>query len=534
MRVLFVHAKINYDTMEPLGLLSLATSTRAHGHTVQVLDIFPDDTALALQRARSFAPDIVGYSIESPAFSRIAKLHAELKKHLPRTLFCGGGIHPSVLPEETLRHLHLDYVLIGEAEQSFPALLSRLREGAAFHAVPGSAWLQDGTYHAEPPGDPIADLDTLPIPDRSLIYDYPFYLQAPGNIRGLVIPRTATIMATRGCPFRCTFCVSHRVQGRSYRRRSVEHVMEEIALLRSRYGINGLYFADDSFTIDKRWLFTFCEAMRHVQPGLRWACQSRADGISPHIAQAMAAAGCVQVDMGVESADPAVLRSLRKGETIEQLFDAARMIHAARMRLLCSFVIGAPEESWQSILMTRDAIRRLRPDMCQYFSLVPYPGTKLADSLRDGGVSGPVSYDERFSQKGWDGPLFPGGLDPRHHLRAKKLLQRTTLLRDHLPLVTGWFRYPRELLRWLAVAARNGFFLPVLLRMLFTRNPVDALQEIYRRRNRFILRRTRGSVDDCRKAVIERGEEAADDSPVDTTHGGIALNDAGNRKRGAA
>lgn len=490
MRVLLIHAKINFDNMEPLGALSLATSLRREGHEARVLDLFPGDDDFALQRILAFRPDCIGYSIETPAYARISRFHRQLRHALPKAIYCAGGAHATARPKQVLESLHLDFIMRGEADQTFPLLLN---EGPLVNwsttPVPGVAWLEDGVFHSRGPTPRVENLDSLPIIDRSLVYDYPFYLLPPGNIRGLVRPGTATLIASRGCSNSCAFCASHTVGGVRHRRRSIPHLLTEIRHLESRFNVSAVYFADDSFTAKRDWVLDFCRAIARHHPRLRWACQSRADRIDQEVAAAMRGAGCVQVDMGVESADPQLLLRLRKGESVEQITTAARIIRANKMRLLCSFVVGSPGESWESIETTRRLITRIKPSMCQYFTLVPYPGTALAS--RSAPDIGTPRYDENFSQKRYRGGRLASGMPPAEHDRARRYLQNTTVVRDHLLLVVGWLRYPHYVMQFIGAALHHALFIPALMRGLSCRTPVGFLTEVYAAFNRTMLRRIR-------------------------------------------
>jgi radical SAM superfamily enzyme YgiQ (UPF0313 family) len=492
MKILLVHPKINYDNMEPLGLLSLGTVLKQNEFTVKVLDVFPDDDDYFLEQANKFEPDLIGFGFETPGYTRVSNLVKIVRKELPQVILCAGGIHVSTLPKDTLCELGLDFIIAGEAEISFLAVCKKIRRKESYVDLDGVGYLsQDGTFRLNKSPQFIDNLDALPIIDRTILDGAGFYSEPPGCIRGLVNKRSANLMVSRGCPHSCSFCQSHSYLGKRVRLRSVEHVLSEIRFLRKSRGIDFIYFADDGFTFNHQWLKEFCDALIVEKVNISWGCQSRADRITEPLVQAMKKAGCLQIDIGIESGDQVVLDYYNKGETIKQFEDAARLIRHAGIRLLCSFVIGAPNETWQSIILTRKLIRKLRPSICQYFTLVPFPGTALERDVRSRGVLGPFSYSDASSQKRWETTFITGGLSPVQQIQAKLLLQRATFIKDHLLLVIGWFRYPAYLVFFLKVAALKFFFVREIVYFSKKRNPVGLLQAIYHALNYELLRKAR-------------------------------------------
>ncbi|MBD3319800.1 MAG: radical SAM protein, partial [Chitinivibrionales bacterium] len=472
MKILLLHPKINYDNMEPLGLLLLATVCRQHGFDVRVLDIFPDDSDYYIRKTLEFRPDIIGYGFETPAYPRLIEINQTLKALYPSALFCAGGVHTSSMPEQTLRECELDIVVIGEADISFPALCAAYAEGQSIESIPGTGYLRGNRYVQTAPSPVVEDLDSLPLINRTLLDCHKFYFFPPGNIRGLVRPGTATMITSRGCPYACAFCDSKAVSGKHCRRRSVENVIDEINYLHSTFGITAVYFADDIFASNSAWTENFCRSLVRANLPVQWGCQCRADGVSDSMVKHMKRAGCIQIDMGVESGDPRVLKDLNKGENVETFVRSARIIRNNNIRLLCSFIVGAPSETGESIERTAALIREMKPSLTQVFSLVPYPGAPIWRRALAMGWIDHRFYQNGYSQKMGSGPTLSCGLSPDDHTKARKFLQRIHFVSNYRGLIFGWFRYPRFVLFLVWSWTVNRFYFHDLLTSIRHQNPV--------------------------------------------------------------
>jgi radical SAM superfamily enzyme YgiQ (UPF0313 family) len=321
---------------------------------------------------------------------------------------------------------------------------------------------------AGPPPVAIADLDTLPIPDRSLLAGDPrWYLAPPGVLRGLWRRGTTTLVAGRGCPHRCVFCASHVVGGRMPRLRSVPLVVEELRQLRARYGISGAWFLDDDLAVRPGWLGDLCAALGPL--GLEWSCQVRIDRLEPPLLREMAAAGCVQVELGLESGSDRVLRALGKGLDVGQMEERVVAIRAAGVRVMVNFMIGAPGESVADLQATFALARRLRPDFVEFNVCTPYPGSELyAEAVRGGTLTrGALDFDEHWSEHFTEAPVLGGGLPGRELMRWRARMQNAFLASNYRHIALGLLRSPRaqvRLGRSLASAFRRdpGVFLEAL------------------------------------------------------------------------
>ncbi len=421
--------------LPPLGLLYIASRLRQDGHVVQVWDA--EARPRLLHEIVSFAPDVVGYSIMSPNYVHTLTLHERLRRAMPGASFGCGGPHPSAMPAETLHDFRADFVCVGEGEEAMAAVASGMYAGRAPTGVEG-VMVPGG---ATPSAAIVHDLDSMPGPARDLI-PMERYLRPPGVIRGLYLPRTTGVMASRGCPYRCTFCSVHLVSGRRCRRRSVAGVVDELRELVERYGVRGAYFLDDNFTTDRGWTMALCEELSGSGLEVKWACQARADSVDPPLLRAMKRAGCVQIEYGLESGSPKVLRRLGKTVTPTGALRQVRATKDAGMRVAAYYLLGTPGETTTDLSLTGSLAREARADLSLFYLLSPFPGTELYRQLTRQGLLQP----DWWRRDGWNlrdsAPLPYEPTVPLERLLSfHRRLQTINLLRagarwNILPLLT--------------------------------------------------------------------------------------------------
>lgn len=379
MRVTLVHVQFHEgnNVFPPLGICYVGAVLRQAGHTVTLLDGDPFQRPELVDDLVASRPEVLGVSLMTMTYGRARWLVQALRERLPGVPIVGGGAHPTADPAGSLRELGFDWACVGEGEQTMLELVARLEAGGpeavAATPLPG-LWTDPDTAPPERPV--IEDLSSLPLPARDLL-GHETYLRPPGLIRGFASSRIASVLASRGCPFGCTFCGSKSVLGKAVRIRSVEDVLAELRHLVQRDRIRGMYFVDDVFTHDREWTLAFCTALRESELQLEWGCQARVTAVDRELLLAMKAAGCVQVDYGVESGSPRILRKMRKGTTPEQIVAAFDLTHEVGLRTGASFVLGGPGETAEDLALTEQLAERIRSDWTVFFLSTPYPGTVL-------------------------------------------------------------------------------------------------------------------------------------------------------------
>lgn len=357
-----------------LSFLYLAAALRRAGHQVALLDASapraPKTTAAIAEHIAAFAPDLVGIHIKTlyvqPAYALAAAL---AKDHV----LVAGGPHATVCPEEPLHHGYT-YVLRGEAEESLCELADAIDGKRRLEEIRGLGYRsQGGLYFNEERGF-LLELDGLAPPLSALeLFDAGHYELGAG-----LTP--SGLLSSRGCPAACTFC-SNNVTGRRFRYRSKESVASEIAELKQRVSPLAFCFFDDSFAVGRRRVDELCTALEPLMP-IHWTCTAHPAHLDRETLSRMKAAGLAGVDIGMESADPAMLLRIGKGVTVERVLRVLTDCRELGIHSVVNLMFGWPDETDEELEATIEFMERAR-ELAGGFNargvVVPYPGTQIYD-----------------------------------------------------------------------------------------------------------------------------------------------------------
>ncbi|MEM4244414.1 MAG: radical SAM protein [Candidatus Bathyarchaeia archaeon] len=371
--------------LPPLGLSYVAAALEKAGFKVEMLDNYllrkPINEVTELVKHAN--PEIVGMTCSSASYPRCVETAKAIKEALPSCKIVVGGWHPSYVPDSMLQHPEIDYVVMGEGERAMVELAACLTKGdeAAAKQVAGVAYRHSGKI-VQTPQKFITNLDELPFPARHLL---PMHLYEK-EIPYLKAKPFTTMNIVRGCPFNCVYCETRRLWGQTCRAFSPPRVVDEIVHLTEKYGIRGIYFVGDNFTINKKRTMELCELIKKSQLDIEWVCDTRADMISRELLQAMKEAGCRTIWFGVESGSPRILEKINKGITKEQTAQAFKLCREAGIQIASSFIMGIPGETLEDIELTYKFAKKLDPDWAQFNVYIAVPGSGLYDEVMQKGL----------------------------------------------------------------------------------------------------------------------------------------------------
>ena len=277
----------------------------------------------------------------------------------------------------------LDAAVIGEGEPVIIPLLDWWAAGGSGPPPPGVRIPDEAFVPASPPSP--AD---LPLPARDLLPNHAYrYLFA--TQRGF-----ATMVSSRGCPFRCSFC-DKSVGGSKWRARNPVDVVDEMEVLQNDFGVGFINFYDDNFTLRRSRVIAISQEILRRGLHVEWKCEGRVDSVDPQMLSLMRQAGCRVVAYGVESANPETLALLRKDISVEQSISAFAQTRTAGLRTLAYMILGAPGEDAQAVQKSIDFCRFIGADYVQFSTLSAMPGTPLFSHPRsDSPVTNPLDADQ--------------------------------------------------------------------------------------------------------------------------------------------
>lgn len=461
MRSLHVNPTIDRELeLFHLGAAGVASYLNAVGrHQAEVIDFtfaWSRWEQVLRERLDRFEPDVLAISTVTPRMPSVRRIAQVARQMRPSLTVVLGGHHASLDTEGTVRLPEVDYVIIGEGELTYHALLDALEDGTDVRAIPSLAWIEDGEYRETPLG-PLPRgtvLDEFPPMDWTLWEQLPRMLYHSGFL---------PMIGVRGCPYKCSFCSSpvlaQRLSdaGPFVRKRDARAVAEEGRYQWERHrhqGLRYLNFYDQNFLMNTAWLREFTEAYREMgmHEKLPFSAYSRVDHLTEERLELARQAGCVQLRLGIEAGDQYVRNTLLNKELDQEVLESKlELIRDSGIHTLGYFMIGTPGETPRQSLRSWRLARDSHLDRATFFFFTPLWDLKI---MRDAGIS--VDYLEREEST----TMYQGGelteagatsspLQLKVMFYAMNgwfmLVNLLRLLRKQGPgLITGFPRYLRE------------------------------------------------------------------------------------------
>jgi len=388
VRVLFIYPNLHAQIGFNYGVAAISGLLKREGIETFLLNINPDlgydlDLGRIKKDVLAFRPDLVGFSVVTNQYKYALEIARDLRSYYDGPVVF-GGIHPTMDPASCLDEPAIDSVCLGEGEE---ALLELARKGGDPRGVRNMGYRVDGGRVIEPVR-PYADIGSLPPKDYE-IFDFQAMIDAKDGWVGL--------LASRGCPFRCTYCLNHKIielykgsgnPPRNYiRRHSVDQVVGEIEYVLRRYSRTRMFiFDDDLFTFDKGWLREFSEKYRSVT-SLGFVCNAHVRMFDEETASYLKDAGCRIVKFGVESGSERIRRDmLCRYMTNRDIEDAFRAAHKFGLHTSAFVMIGLPGEDKEDVRRTLRLLAAVQPGRIRWTLFFPYVGTRAFEIARAAGA----------------------------------------------------------------------------------------------------------------------------------------------------
>ena len=384
MRILLINSPINFnmkfnpilDTLlPPLGLAYLAAMIEKN-HIVKIVDFakhkFSDDILKIL--TADF--DAIGISATTFSFLNAIALSQKCKGFNSNIRIIIGGPHITSNPE-SFSTGEFDYAVLGEGEITFEKLIEALDKKEKLDNVDGIIFKDNNRIIKNKPRIYVSNIDDLPLPQRKLIDDFKDY--NPTLISARKLPSTQ-IIASRGCPFHCTFC-DKKVFGNNYRHHSVDRIIKEIKTLIDEFNIKDIRFFDDIFTCKKKHILNLCQRIIDENIKITWSCQTRLDFLDEELLDIMKKSGCWQITFGIERFDNTGLKKVNKKLSIDFIRDSIRMIQKFNIETRGYFIVGFPDDTHEYILRSVEQIDKILLESINFFPLMLLPGTEMTEKI---------------------------------------------------------------------------------------------------------------------------------------------------------
>jgi len=363
-----------------LGCLLMCSTLKQAGHEPLFFDGVFHDRGDFERKIEEWKPDLLGASCTT-AFWDVSKQHIRrFKERFPWLRIAVGGPHANIDGAGALRECpEADFALRGDAEHAIVSLADALEGGGELASVPGLVYRDAEGHPVEGacPGQ-IDDLDKLPFPDYDQV-DLGMYSPSIGHFMRLP---NVTMVASRGCPYHCTFCLA----ADDYRAHSVEYVLHHMEVLTGRHGVRDILFYDEDLLREPEWMAAICEGMLSRGIDLTWSGNARPTAVTRPMLRLMKRAGCFKLLYGLETGSEVTLAKLNKTSTLEDSRRAVEDAHRTGIRVFATFMFGTPGETYREALKTIDFACSL-PGItyAKFLNYTPWPGTEVYENVEQYG-----------------------------------------------------------------------------------------------------------------------------------------------------
>ncbi|MDI6902780.1 MAG: radical SAM protein [Methanocellales archaeon] len=370
----------------PLGLLYVASALMLDGFTVKIFHEKGGNKKINRLRGmiNDENPFLVAFSVFTGPHLYYNLKASEIIKEEHGVPVVWGGIHPTILPEVTINVPFIDYVVIGEGEETIVELAERLRRGRSVKGVNGLCYKENGNVIINEWRPFVKNLDRYVLPWE--LVDVEKYVQKQWGVE-----RVLPIITSRGCPYDCGFCYNTYVHKRRWRAHSPDYVISQVSFLKERYDIQGINFYDANFFTDKSRAFKILSSIN-----MPWAAEVRADEFDMEFGKKMKEFLCRELFIGAESGSDRVLKIINKEITTEQIDNAVKICNEFGIRASLSFMLGIPGETEEDIRRTVEFMYDLKEkyQCAKIFGpkvFTPYPGTPLYPKAIEFGLQPPTT-----------------------------------------------------------------------------------------------------------------------------------------------
>jgi radical SAM superfamily enzyme YgiQ (UPF0313 family) len=403
MKVLLINISLRPESPKifpPVGLAYIATAIHKAGFELAILDNdvhrYTDQQFERLLGEKEY--DVVAFGCIVTGYKIVKHLAGIIKKQKNVPIIAGNSVATSI-PDTLLQKTDVDIAVMGEGDITIVELLKAIENDLPLETIQGICFKQGGKIVKNPMRPPVKNLDDLPLIDWDL-FDMEYYISKSKKGVGEPYPieydsiKLMPLNTARGCPYNCTFCY-HVFRNPRYRRRSTQSVVDEIKLLKKKYGVNYISFWDELTFYSRKQSEEFVDALIREDLQIYWSGTCRSDLFTKddiEIARKFKKAGCVSLGGALESANTEILKAMNKRLTLDQFKEHVKTVQAAGVPTTTSVVIGYPQETKETLQETFDCCYEANVYPSVGY-LLPQPGSPIyADLISQGVIKDEEEY----------------------------------------------------------------------------------------------------------------------------------------------
>ena len=365
----------------PVGMGCLLAFAERERIKVRFIDEQVEDNVLDIvsEYVKDMQPPyIFGFSVLTAAFKGAVLLSKELKRRYPDSVIVFGGIHPTACPDDVLSYEHINTVIRGEGEQALVEFYRCIKENRDFTHLDGLSFRKDSNMVHNKISQNTINLDDLPA------FPYHLFKSARYDL-GFVV-------SSRGCPYRCIFCSNRVTTGKKYRHSSAKNIIRDLDWICNQYLIRkqgkiNVQFLDDNLLVNKERIYELLDEIKRngFDKKLTFSFQARGDNVNYKLLKDLYDTGFKSVFFGLETASEAIMRLIKKDETVAQCVEAVRMAKEIGFYVSATFIYGLPGDTHKDRMNCLKLSQELKLDMVRYNNATPYPGTELYEIAKSEG-----------------------------------------------------------------------------------------------------------------------------------------------------
>jgi len=365
----------NRGIYPPLGLCYIASVLKEKNHQIKIIDCDTENNYLEKIRntLENFNPDVIGFYTMTWTYRQAKNIAKEIKNTNPEIKIIIGGPQTTTFPKFSINCLEFDFGVIGEGEITIQELIYAIENNKPFDKIKGIVFKKKSEIIINQKRELIENLDSIAFPARELLLMNKYFDVFTKK------KKFATLIASRGCPFLCSFCDRDNRMGRQWRVRSPKNIIEEIKLIQKQYDINEFMFFDDNLTSDKKWVYELCKLIKKNNLKIIWECRTRVDLVDKDMLKEMKSAGCYRIRFGFESGNNKILKIIQKGITVEQSLLCAKICKEVKMEMFGYFMMGSPYETEETLQQTMNLALKINSDFALFSKTILIPNTELFD-----------------------------------------------------------------------------------------------------------------------------------------------------------